>query len=80
MTKIVQRVDTSTSDRAYVRKFEEAVLMLVGLTIEGMETTPQILLSHMFRKAICDKAKEVEAYMFKLRYKLVADNPGEDFK
>mgnify|MGYP001617673488 CR=1 FL=1 len=65
--KIRQTVNTGEADRAYVKRFEDGVNMLV------------ILLSPHMRRTLADKAKQVEAMRQKLAGRLVADNPGKDF-
>lgn len=78
--KIRQTVDTSESDREYVREFENDVAMLCGMVQEMFIENKAMLLSPVLRDLIIEKAARTQVKLRKLQNKLAADNPCDDFK
>lgn len=77
-TKIKQTVDTSVSDREFVKKLEKRIETLAGMVIEAVKENPQYLLSPIMREMLAEKAVEVQILMRKVKGRIVVDNPGEN--
>lgn len=78
--KIRQTVDTSESDREFVRKFEEEVRMLSDMVLEMVRDNKSCLLSPVMRQLLIERAVLVDKQLRTLSNHLVADNPCDDFK
>lgn len=78
--RIVQKIDTSRRDRAAVKKFQDAIVMLSGLVIETLEKNPAMILSPLNREMLVRHAKYVKRFNSCLTNHVYLDNPSnEDF-
>lgn len=76
-----QRICSVHSDDViFLQQFNDQLQMLTAMVKEMLVEEPKLLLSPVMRKALANKAAEVESLHAPLRQYLVADNPGQPFK